>query len=133
MLDKKVKPSIEEMISYCGEQGEPFHALNHWLSSEYLTASRIVFPYGNTYGWGISHRVKNRLVCNVFAEKNSFTVMSRLTKNQLTHAYHFVDEYGKEAIDKSYPCNDGGWVFYRVTNEAQLQEVIKILVIKLSK
>lgn len=31
ILNKHVKPSIEEMTAFCGENGERFSVLNEWL------------------------------------------------------------------------------------------------------
>lgn len=69
MLDKKITPSIEEMAKFCGENSERFSSLNDWLAKSFDTEQKIVFPYGNNYGWGVAHKKKGKLMCNVFAEK----------------------------------------------------------------
>lgn len=46
------------------------------------TNQKITFPYGNHYGWAITHRKGQKLICRIFPEK--------------------------ELIDNKYPCNDGG-------------------------
>ena len=33
MLDKQIKPSLEAMADYCGENGERFILLNQWLEN----------------------------------------------------------------------------------------------------
>ena len=35
-------------------------------------AEKIVFPYGNNYGWVIAHRVRSILICNIFPEDGAF-------------------------------------------------------------
>lgn len=55
------------MADYCGENGERFILLNQWLGKTFETEQQIVFPYGNQYGWGVAHRKKRKLLCNVFA------------------------------------------------------------------
>lgn len=55
MLDKQVVPTIEEMTAFCGENAERFSLLNEWLTSDFNTEKKVVFPYGNNYGWGVSH------------------------------------------------------------------------------
>ena len=52
MLNKQEMPSIEEMTAFCGENAERFSALNEWLVSSFHTEKKVVFPYGNQYGWG---------------------------------------------------------------------------------
>ena len=82
MLDKHIIPTVSEMTEYCGKNAGLFNLLNEWLSETYGTVQKVVFPYGNNYGWGISHKKKEKLVCNIFAENNSFTVMMRLSDKQ---------------------------------------------------
>ena len=70
------------MTAFCGENAELFSKINDWLTVDYDTEQKIVFPHGNSYGWGIAYRKKNKLICNVFAENNAFTVMVRLSDKQ---------------------------------------------------
>lgn len=86
ILNKQETPSIEDMTAYCGGTAEWFTLLNEWLSNTYETAEKIVFPYGNNYGWGIAHRVRSKLICNIFPEDGAFTVMIRLSDNSF-HLY----------------------------------------------
>jgi len=52
MLNKTEEPTIAEMTAYCGENGGFFTSLNEWLSQTFATEQKVVFPYGNQYGWG---------------------------------------------------------------------------------
>lgn len=133
MLKKQVIPTFEEMIAYCGDTAILFTTLNEWISKTYTTQQEIVFPYGNQYGWGIAHRQKKKLVCNIFAEDNAFTVMVKLSSKQFAYVYHDVEEYTKEYIDNKYPCSDGGWIHYRVCNEQHIDDIKKLLTAKYSK
>ncbi len=132
MLNKKVMPTIEEMTEYCGESAELFSAINAWLSDTFKTEQKVVFPYGNNYGWGISHRRKNKLICNVFAEENAFTVMMRLSNKQYESVYEQLQGYTKEYIDNKYPCSDGGWIHYRVISKEHFHDIQKLLSVKCS-
>ncbi len=132
MLNKKIMPTVEEMTEYCGENAELFSALNTWLSDTYNTEQKVVFPYGNNYGWGVAHRKKNKLICNVFAEENAFTVMMRLSNKQYESVYGQLQEYTKEYIDNKFPCSDGGWIHYRVLCEEHFRDIQKLLSVKCS-
>lgn len=107
MLNKQIRPTIEEMMKYCKESSELFTLLNDWMATTFETEQTIVFPYGNSYGWGIAHRKKGKLICNVFAEDNAFTVMVRLSEKQCKKVYEQLQNYAKELINNKYPCNDG--------------------------
>ena len=132
MLDKQAEPSIEEMAVFCGENAERFSLLNEWLTSVFHTEERIVFPYGNHYGWGVSHKVKNKLICNIFAEDNAFTVMMRMSERQYQTVYSQLQKYARDLIDNKYPCGDGGWIHYRVTGEEQFDDIKTLLAVKCS-
>lgn len=132
MLNKQAMPTMEEMTRFCGENAERFSLLNEWLSSAFGTEQKIVFPYGNKYGWGVAHKKKNKLVCNVFAEDNAFTVMMRLSDGQYKTVYNRLQKYAQEYIDNRYPCGDGGWIHYRVAGKEHLDDIKTLLSVKCS-
>lgn len=61
MLNKQVVPTIEEMAEYCAENAEGFSMINDWLTTTFHTEQKVVFPYGNKYGWGIGHYKRKNL------------------------------------------------------------------------
>lgn len=132
MLNKQKMPTRKEMTEYCGENAERFSLLNEWLASEFHTEQKVVFPYGNNYGWGVAHKKKNKLICNVFAEDNAFTVMMRLSDKKYQSVYDQLCKYTQEYIDNKYPCGDGGWIHYRVTCKEYFNDVKVLLSIKCS-
>ncbi len=133
MRNKQKEPTLGEMTAYCGENGERFALLNKWLVETYGTVQKIAFPYGNQYGWGIAHRKRQKLICNVFAEDNAFSVMVRLTNVQFASLYEQVQSYTRDYIDQKFPCGDGGWIQYRVTCQVHLEDIQKILSVKCTK
>ena len=78
MLNKQVMPSVEEMTAYCDDFDDAFTELNVWITATFNSEQSVVFPYGNSCGWGNAHRKKKKLLCNVFPENGSFCVMARL-------------------------------------------------------
>lgn len=130
MLDKRSTPTIEEMTGFCGENSERFSLLNEWLTSSCNTEQKIVFPYGNKYGWGVAHKKKGKLICNVFAEDNAFTVMMRLSDKQYKTVYDKLQKYAQECIDNKFPCGDGGWIHYRVACREHFDDIKTLLSVK---
>lgn len=127
MLDKQVIPSIADMTAYCGENAKMFALINEWLFKTYNTVQTIVFPYGNQYGWGVAHRKKKKLICNIFAENNAFTVMVRLSDKQFESVYGQVGREIQDCIANRYPCGDGGWIHCRVTDRRHFDDLKKLL------
>ena len=130
MLNKQVVPSVADMTAYCGENAELFAHMNEWLFQTYGTVQTIVFPYGNQYGWGVAHQKKKKLICNVFAENNAFTVMLRLSDKQFESVYSQVGRDTQDCIANRYPCGDGGWIHYRVTDREHFHDIQKLLTVK---
>ena len=130
MLNKSEAPTIDTMTAYCGAAAAMFTELNERLSAEYGTTQAIVFPYGNSYGWGISHKKKGKLVCNVFPENGAFNVMLRMTNAQFMSVYDWLGDDARNDIDNKYPCNDGGWIHYRVTDKEQFADILSLLSVK---
>ena len=133
MLDKQEEPTLEDMYAYCGGCAPLFVAINDFVAEMLQTEQSIRFPYGNKYGWCVSHHVKTKLICNVFAERDAFTVMLRLTDKQFHAVYEKVGSDMQRKIDERYPCGDGGWLHVRVTNQTTLQDVKELLRQKLPR
>ena len=127
MLNKQLIPTLEEMATYCSENAQRFSMINDWLTTAFHTEQRVVFPYGNKYGWGIGHYKKKKLICNIFAEDGAFTVMMRLTDVQYAAVYGELKKYTQEHIDNKYPCGDGGWIHYRVICQEHYEDIVKLL------
>ena len=132
MLDRRGAPTTEEMAEYCGENAQLFSQLNDWLGRSHGTEQKAAFPYGNRYGWGIAHRIRKKLICNVFAEHGAFTVMMRLSDAQFASVYGLLCRYTQDCIDHRYPCGDGGWIHYRVTCRGHFDDAQKLLAVKLA-
>lgn len=130
MLNKQETPTREDMSLFCGAMAEEFNNLNEWLSKLGQTNQKITFPYGNHYGWAITHRKGQKLICQIFPEKEAFTVMMRLTNEQFASIYDRMETGTKDLIDKKYPCNDGGWIHFRILNQLQIQDVHVLLAAK---
>lgn len=130
MLNKQEVPSYENMCLNCGKTSKLFQALNTFLLDNYNTTQEIRFPYGKEYGWGVSHRKGKKLICDVFAEADAFTVMMRLSIEQYDKVYEDVQEDTKKLIDNKYPCSGGGWIHFRVLSDKHLQDVKLLLSVK---
>ncbi len=96
------------------------------MTTTFHTEQKVVFPYGNQYGWGIGHYIKKKFLCNIFAEAGAFTVMVRLTDAQYETIYGELKKYTQEYIDNK----DGGWIHYRVICQEHYEDIKKLLEVK---
>lgn len=131
MLNKEDVPTKDEMTGYCGVTSKLFLTLNEWLTTTFETEQKTVFPYGNNYGWGIAHKKKGKLICNIFAEKDAFNVMMRLSDKKFDSLFNDLSQYSKDIISNKFPCGDGGWIHYRVISEENCKDIMTLLAAKL--
>ncbi len=127
LLGKAIVPSYSDMVQYCEGQGQSFDRFNSWVEQTYSAPSEVKFPYGNSYGWCVSFHKGNKLIYNVFPEIGAFCVMVRRTDRPFEKVYENVSEYAKELIDNKYPCNNGGWIHFRVNSEESYRDIVSIM------
>lgn len=96
MLNKLERPSSSDLNLYCGSKSELFQSLNSFLSDNYKTSQEIHFPYGKKYGWCVTHWKGKKLICDVFAEAEAFTVMMRLSNWQFDDVYEDLQVHTKK-------------------------------------
>lgn len=133
MLDKQNKPSFEEFSAFCGACRELFEHADDFLTHKLHFEKLMRFPYGNSYGWGMKYFIKSKHICDIFAEKDAFTAMLRLSSSQYDSVYNELLPYTREFIDNKYPCGSGGWIHYRVINQQHLEDLEKMLLVKAGK
>ena len=63
-------------------------------------------------------------------EAGAFTVMLRLSDTQFASVYEQLQPYAKEYVDNRYPCGNGGWIHYRVCEEAHMEDIQRLLFLR---
>ena len=84
MLNKQIVPTVAEMCTHCAENSERFSMINDWLTTNFNTVQKIVFPYGNKYGWGIGHYQKEKLICSILAAMAAGYIIGSYHKSIMT-------------------------------------------------
>lgn len=93
----------------------------------------IRFPYGNKYGWSMKYSNKSKHICDVFAEDSAFMVLIKISEDSMNTIYNELSDYAKTVWQNKYPCGSGGWLNYRVTDEGQTEDLLKIIDLKIGK
>ncbi len=134
MLEKAAIPSENDIFKYMGEHSSRLlNYLESKLEENYRLVKELRFPFGNNYGWGYKYSNNATHLCYVFFEKEGFTVLL-----QINGKGKGVFEKNKEAFlqktlelwEQRYPCGEGGWVNYRPFSEAETDDIIILLEIK---
>jgi len=134
MLNKQEEPAFEDLISYSGESGSLWLALDKYLEDEFNAKRLIRFPYGKEYGWGAKYSAKSKHVCDVFAENGAFTALFQISDRAMETVLDEIDDYAKQIWENKHPCASGGWIEYRVlpNEHEQLRDLQKILRAKIT-
>lgn len=56
--------------------------------------------------------------------------MLRLSNMQFAEIYDKMEVETKKLIDYKYPCNDGGWINFRIQYQLQIQDIHILLAVK---
>lgn len=135
LLDKNNEPSLEYIKKYVGSESyERLLKFEDYLRANYHLFREIRFPFGNNYGWSYKYSHKSTHLCYVFFENGAFTVTIQVGDKQV----HLVEDTlfslsqkAKELWETRYPCgNHGGWVHFRVLNDEDMLDVLKLVIAK---
>ena len=130
LLDKSIAPSFEALIAYSKKAGDAWLTLDKYIVDTYEAQKTIRFPYGKSYGWGVKYSRKSKHICDIFAEDNAFTVFLRVDTAAFSSIEGSLQEYSLDIWENRYPCENGGWLNYRVLSALHLEDVKKIIDIK---
>jgi hypothetical protein len=134
MLDRQIVPTDEKIKKFIGEKAvENLSLIINAVKNIFKINMELKFPYGNKYGWG--YRIsdeKNKFIFNIFFERGSINIMLRteIKTEKEIEKYNKLTEEGKRYWENKYPCGNGGWIHYRVTNKKQLKDIGIFLSIK---
>jgi len=131
LSDKKNMPTIEEFTIYIGACKDLFENIDLFLRNELNAEMKLGFSSDSSArGWGIVYKNKSKYFGAIIAEKEAFTVVMRLTDNQIKNAYDLVLPYAQNYLKNYHRTSNGGWVQYRVLSREHLDDVKKILKIR---
>jgi hypothetical protein len=133
MLNKQITPSFTDLLDYSGPSSELWIDLDKYLEDSFAVLKSIRFPYGNKYGWSMKYSQNSKHICDIFSEKGAFTAHFRITNNAIMSVYNDLGDYAKSVWENRYPCEDGGWLHFRVINNEQLNDLKKIIHAKMAK
>jgi len=133
MLDKKNKPSEEEIGLYLGNDAEiAWNEITTFLKDNYDFTPEMSFG-GVKYGWGIKYRRSGKTLCTLYPEKGAFTILIVLGKNEVAEVEKDINEfkeYVKDIFHNAHQYHDGRWLWIRVKEISENDDIKKLLMIK---
>jgi len=134
LLYKEKVPTKKEIQEVLGETHLDFlNYLESFLNNNYDLKVSLKFPFGNNYGWSYKYSHKSKHLFYLFFEKDAFTIMIQIGKNELKRLYDNFDNLlpkTKKLWESKYPCGEGGWLHYRILTKEELADAIKLIEIK---
>ncbi len=96
------------------------------LNEDY-TLEKVIIKDSKSLGWGINYRVGANSLCYIHPEKSGLFVAFQIREDVIKTIKHKLSDYALKVWENRYPCGKGGWMWYRVTNEGQIDEVRLLL------
>ncbi|WP_029505001.1 DUF3788 family protein [Lachnoclostridium phytofermentans] len=128
LSNKNEKPTMEEFLAYIGEGKELFDNVDAFLLNDINSVKMIKFD-AHSRCWKISYHVKSKYICDIITEKDTFTIVTRLSDESIRNVYDGLLPYAKECIDNS-PYRHKGWIEYRVLSAIHLDDIKTMLQIR---
>ncbi len=124
LLDKNKMPTPEEFLEHIGKIKELFETLDIFLRGK--NSEKVIKLDAHSRCWKLSYHIKKVYVCDIIPERDTFTVVTRLSEEVIGSIYGGLLPYAKECIDNS-PFRHRGWIEYRVLSPEHLEDVKTML------
>ena len=134
MLDKGIIPTEQEMYNIIGmESVKRMNQFEQALCERYTLTKELKFPFGNNYGWGYKYNYKSKHICYIFFEHGAFTVFLQIGDTcvaSIESRLEQLSDKAKRIWSNRYPCEQGGWINYRILSDEDIPEAIAFIEVK---
>ncbi len=132
-LDGDKKPRERDILAVLGtREARLWVQVRAFLKKNYDFTPELTY-YGKKYGWCYKYRRKGKTLCVLFPEKKAFTILVTMGRKEIAqfeeHARRFNDST-RMLYKAAYQYHDGKWLYKRVLNRNDLQDVISLIQMK---
>jgi hypothetical protein len=132
-VDKAHPPSAEEIESCLGLQWATWQDLTLFVQDGYKTSSELKY-YGKNYGWALRYKKGGKALLSLYPSKDAFTAQIIFTEAEMQQAKTAGIGAGIiRTFEQANPYSEGRWLFIPVNTAADLQDIKKMLEIKLPR
>jgi hypothetical protein len=131
MTDEDHKPNEAEIRAVIGSDNL-WTGLKAYLDRHYDFLPELVF-YGRKYGWTIRYRKGGKTLVSLFPEHGAFTALIVLGKKEGEKAADILADLStstKELVENTRQLHDGKWLWIRVCEPGQAEDVRRLLSVK---
>lgn len=131
LTNKNEIPTIEEFSAYIGKAKELFEIIDDFLINKINSEKMIKFD-AHSRCWKMTYHIKKEYVCDIVAENDAFTVVTRLSDKSVNEIINDVSPYAKECIGNS-PYRHRGWIEYRVLHSEHIENAKMMFRVRTSR
>lgn len=136
VLDKTYQPNIDDFIEYAqGTNKIRWLDINDYLSNKEKTNHSIMYSSCSAKpGWNLKYKRNSKALCTLYPGKDSFTcllVLNRELMNMIDGNEIELSPYIMNLYEKAMPFNNTKWLMIEVDNNKILNELKKLIDIKI--
>ena len=92
------------------------------------------FLYGQNYGWAWRFRIKGQLLTSLYPAQGCFKAQVNLSPDAVEATQDMrLGTNAQQAIANAHPYPEGRWVFIAVESEHDLEDVQRLLALRVQK
>lgn len=134
MFNEKIEPNEDIMKKFIEEKNvvELWNKLISFTENNYRLDKHIKYG-GKNYGWEIHYKYGKKTIISIHPERKAFTVLFTFGREELESFNNVKDQVSKATIDlinNTRQYHDGKWIWLRVFDNDQLNDVLILLNIK---
>lgn len=130
------EPSETEMLDYMGKRRTKlWMKIKNFLSENYETHTPEVSLSKEGDEWTIRYRKSGKTLCTLHLKKKNFIVLMILGKREVVKFEELRDEFSPgvtELFDTVRQYHDGRWLFIKLPEIGNIEDIKKLLLIKRS-
>ena len=131
LIDKTEMLSLDKLLGLIGNARGPFDDIDAFLTGP-IKAERTIKFDAHSQCWKLHYSIKREYICDIIAEEDAFTLVTRLPCEMIEAAYDDFPPYAKERIDSS-PYRHRGWIEYRVLRSEHLEGAKMLLHLRIDR
>ena len=134
MLNRDHKPTKSDMITFISnaEAISAWNQIQGYLETHYDLLMETIY-YGDNYGWVVRYRKSGRTLVSLFPEKNSFSFLIVYGKKEIDKFSTQESEFLPAIVEifrNTKKLHDGKWLWIRVTDSTNFEDLKKLITIK---
>jgi hypothetical protein len=129
-LNPSQPPGLPELEEALGAAYPLWERLLRFIQTNYQISPEMNFG-GKKYGWNLTYRKSGRSLVSLFPQQAAFVVKLVLGRAQVEKPDPLpLSEKLKRLLQETPTRHDGKWLFIPVTDEADVMDVERLLLLK---